>query len=235
LIFSKVNEGLFRRYREADPSLAKIIRNIKDAVKADARLRLERHGAGAWIVVEPAEVSSQPIAPVEVLESYLVAQVTGRTSSHELVGAFVAFVQLHPHYSNGYPITGFAQALRGAYVRAGEATLEGDEEEAPLRSEEVETAIEQVAQQVQAQMHASYVGKGKVCNATFDHYFKTIRDLLVSQYASRGPYLASQFDALQAYIPSLTREAYGQSHRNILEYLIKRTREQLLAHLRYEV
>ena len=35
LVFSKVNQGLFRLYRENDPILARLIRNIKLAVKAD--------------------------------------------------------------------------------------------------------------------------------------------------------------------------------------------------------
>jgi hypothetical protein len=113
--------------------------------------------------------------------------------------------------------------------------LEGDEEEAPLRSEEVETAIEQVAQQVQAQMHASYVGKGKVCNATFEKYFHTVRDILTAQFVRNALPVGSYFDALHVHLPALSRTTYSDDHRNILEYVTKLSRSQLLVYLRAEM
>ena len=103
LIFSKVNEGLFRRYREADPTLAKIIRNIKDAVKADEELTLTRHNGSSWLIVSKNEsdLNNQPIAPVEVLEAHLIAHLCRSASSHELVSSFVGFIKEHPYYRNG--------------------------------------------------------------------------------------------------------------------------------------
>ncbi|MEZ4700698.1 MAG: hypothetical protein R2834_10245 [Rhodothermales bacterium] len=236
LIFSKVNEGLFRRYREADPTLAKIIRNIKDAVKADTRLQLERYNGSAWLIAgdfDASELSGAPIAPVEVLEAHLIAWLCRSASSHELVSSFVEFAAEHPYYCSAYPVTGFAQAIRAAYVHVGETSEEAAAaHEQVLRPEEVEQAIEQATQKVQTVMHDSYVKKGKVCVSTFDTYFHTVRDILTAQFVRDSPPVGSYFDALKTYIPSLSRGSYSQEHRNILEYITKLSRSQLLVYLK---
>ena len=234
LIFSKVNEGLFRRYREADPTLAKIIRNIKDAVKADENLYLARYNGSAWLILgdEGTEMNNLPIAPVEVLEAHLISYLCRSASSHELVSSFVKFIGEQPYYCNGYPVTGFAQAIRAAYVHVGETAVVVEEPDQLLRPEEVEQAIHHATQKVQSVMHESYVKKGKVCLTTFETYFKTVKDILTSQFVRDANPVGSYFDALQNYIPALSRTSYSQEHRNILEYITKLSRSQLLVYLR---
>ena len=234
LIFSKVNEGLFRRYREADPTLAKIIRNIKDAVKADDDLYLTRYNGSSWLVVgrDEPEINNRPIAPVEVIEAHLIAYLCRSASSHELVSSFVGFIKEQPYYCNGYPVTGFAQAIRAAYVHVGETSAGVEEPEQVLRREEVEQAIHHATQKVQKVMHDSYVKKGKVGLNTFETYFQTVRDILTSQFVRDAMPVGSYFDALQNYIPGLSRGSYSQEHRNILEYITKLSRSQLLVYLK---
>ena len=234
LIFSKVNEGLFRRYREADPTLAKIIRNIKDAVKADANLYLTRYNGSAWLILgeEGTEMNNLPIAPVEVLEAHLISYLCRSASSHELVSSFIKFIDEQPYYCNGYPVTGFAQAIRAAYVHVGETATVVEEPDQLLRPEEVEQAIQHATQKVQSVMHESYVKKGKVCLSTFETYFKTVQDILTSQFVRDANPVGSYFDALQTYIPGLSRGSYSSEHRNILEYITKLSRSQLLVYLR---
>ena len=234
LIFSKVNEGLFRRYREADPTLAKIIRNIKDAVKSDERLVLVRFNGNAWLVVGDSEEdrNKQPIAPVEVIEAHLIGQLCQTASSHELVSSFVNFVKREAHYCNAYPITGFAQAIRAAYVHVGESSDPVEENDPLLRPEEVEQAIQHATSKVKTVMHDSYVKKGKVGLNTFETYFQTVRDILTAQFVRDAMPVGSYFDALQVYIPSLSRGSYSQDHRNILEYITKLSRSQLLTYLK---
>ena len=81
-------------------------------------------------------------------------------------------------------------------------------------------------------MHDSYVKKGKVCLNTFETYFQTVRDILTSQFVRDAMPVGSYFDALQNYIPGLSRGSYSQDHRNILEYITKLSRSQLLVYLK---
>ena len=88
LVFSKVNEGLFRNYREEDPNLAKIIRNIKEAVKHKEKVNLMRYRETNWLVYGPedATLNHLPLAPAEVLEAYLFSVVCNTSNVYTAVG-----------------------------------------------------------------------------------------------------------------------------------------------------
>ncbi len=234
LVFSKVNEGLFRRYREADPNLAKIIRNVKNAIKADARLSIERRPNGAYLVVNIAPESAQlPVAPTEIMEAYLIGRLCRSEALHEAVASFVGFAFDHPYYAPEYPLIPFAQALRTAFLHAGQPPSENNRP-APFLSDEVSRAILLVIDGVQDQMHASYVGRGKVEATTYQAYFRAISDVLHAEYVSSADPVASYFDALGKYLPGLPKDTYRQEHRHVMEYLAKMARAQLLDYLQDE-
>lgn len=49
LVFSKVTEQLCRLYRQHDPALAKVLRNLKDVLKCLDQCWIEKIGGIAWI------------------------------------------------------------------------------------------------------------------------------------------------------------------------------------------
>lgn len=238
LIFSKVNEGLFRRYREADPSLAKIIRNLKNAAKSAPGLYVERRKQEMWIIAETddPEQAHLPAAPFEVLEGHLVSHLSNANCDtlRQVTQGFIEFVTQHPYYQNAFPLTSFAQVVRSAFVRIGEVV--GDQEDKEVFvSGQVTRAIDVVASAVEADMHASYVGKGKVDGATYASYFFAVRDILAAQFVNDAEPVDSYLDALEAYVPNLTPEMYRTHHRHILEYLVKISRTRLFAYLKEEM
>ncbi len=243
LVFSKVNEGLFRRYREADPSLAKIIRNLKNAAKSTSGLKVERRKQEMWIIAESddaesddAEQTSLPVAPVEILEAHLISHLSNANCDtlRQVTQGFIEFVTQHTYYNNAFPLTSFAQIVRSAFVRIGEVVGEHEEEEVFVTGQ-VARAIDVVASAVQADMHASYVGKGKVDAATYEAYFFAVQDILASQFVNDAAPVDSYLEALEAYIPHLTNDAYRTHHRHILEYLVKISRNRLFDYLKDEI
>lgn len=231
LVFSKVNESLFRRYREADPVLAKIVRNLKNAVKAREEVSLDRQTGAQWIRVHAgaeAGGGGLPAAPPEVLEAYLVRALRRDDSIQGAVQALVAFTALHPHYAAGYPLTQFAQVVRAALQRLCEP--EETPEAAPFLGGEIDEAIHRATEGVALGMHASYVGRGKVDPQTFGTYFCAIRDILRAEFVSASRPVASYFEALQHYYPELSKGDYRSDHRHIVEYLTKLARARLVEH-----
>lgn len=239
LVFSKVNESLFRLYHETDPNLAKIIRNVKDAAKADPRFHLARHHRKQWLVVFPDEalissdavqeaITSRPMAPQELLETYFSSHFGQNDRVRELTGLFAAFVQAYPHYANAYPVTGFAQAMRASFVRTHEALH--TENESVFHAFEITNAIQVVTDDLEAAKRPSYVGRGKVSDVLFTTYFDTIRDIIAGQYRDDLE-MESYYTALQKYLPELSEDDYRSFHRNILEYLAKLARTNFLLYL----
>ena len=234
LVFSKVNDGLFQRYRGIDASLAKIIRNIKNAVKANPDLSLVRHKRELWLIAgaEGTALTPQPTAPNEILEAFLASQLSGSDELRAVVGTLTHFTENHSFYANGYPLTAFAQALRAAYVCVGEASV--PEEETGFPAYEVQQAIYFTTRSVKNDMHSSYVAKGKVNAPVFEAYFSAVCDILNAQFISDAPPVESYFDALRSYMPGLSKLYYRQEHRYRLEYLAKLSRGRLLHYLKDE-
>jgi hypothetical protein len=233
LIFSKVNEGLFRRYREADASLAKIIRNVKNAVRTVSGIWLIKREGNLWLVAgQDRSIEALPLAPPELLESFLIMSVSDSPQVNRAVSAFRDFVAVHPGYSNGYPLTMFSQALRAAFWRLGLADEhDSHRDEETFLPKEVERAISVATGEVKANMYKSYVEKGKVDAHTFDAYFRAVEDILAAQFVSGARPVTSYYVALQGYLPGLGKNSYHVAHRNIVEYLTKLARAHLIRYL----
>lgn len=228
LVFSKVNDGFFRRHREADPNLARIIRNVKLAVRSHATLRLKRHLGDRWLfTVTKGDASTDlPKAPPSVLKNYLVTWMNGTSNIPHTVEALCAFADDHPDYMPGYPLTQFAQLVQTAFVHLHPETngTESTNVMAELNREDTLAVIKQVVQTVKKDMYDSYVGRGKVSEETFKAYFFAIENLLVSRYVEPNREEPSFYEALQDHLPDLEHDAYRSEHRHRFEYLVKKMR-----------
>lgn len=236
LVFSKVNENLFRRYHETDTNLSKIIRNLKDAAKVDDRLDIAKHKGEKWIVVSvEADASNEdrlfgPLAPIEILESFFTSELHEHPLVRDLARRLVAFVDHYPQYANGYPIVAAALALRSAYVRT-EAVGDDESITTPSRSTmDIEDAIGDVTQAVFSEKKASYVGRGKVDETVYNAYNQTVEDILSAQLLPDVAVHSYQ-DILARNLKDLDDDEYQDNHRNILEYLAKVARQELYEYL----
>ncbi len=231
LVFSKVNEGLFRNYREEDPNLAKIIRNIKEAVKHNEQVNQQRIRETSWLVVGPenAGLNNLPLAPAEILESHFFSVICNTSNVYRAVDAFTAFINAHPYYRNGYPVSAFAQVLRSSYMNREVSETEAPEQHyEPL---EVENAIQRSITFVRKTLYDSYVRRGKLSLALFDNYCTAVYKSLKSTFTLHPEATDSQFEALRTLIPDLSKDVYMNQHRNILQYLFKLSRTHMIAFL----
>lgn len=232
LVFSKVNEGLFRRHRGHDPELARIIRNVKNAVKASEGMALMRRGKELWMVVgDPAGLGQKPPMAFETLEAHLTPVLREATHMPEVVASFQELVQTLAGCDAGYPVSRFAMAVRAAAARLA-AAPEPDGNGRTPSSEMVERAIAQSIDEMREAMLETYVASGKMDAQLFEQYVHAARDVLGAQFCSTAPPVASYYDALSARISNLSKEDYRAHHRHVLEYLVKMSRTRLVACLR---
>lgn len=245
LVFSKVNENLFRRYHEVDGNLSRVIRNVKDGIKVLPRARMIHRGGQPWIVVVPADakdrkgakkVASDPrlqkaLPPSEALESYFTSCLCHVRQVRDLTAMYADFVDAHQQYSSGYPLVPFAEIIRSAFLRTEEAAYSEEDDQPVFAREEIEEAIAHVTKEVMAEKRASYVGRGKVDEKTYEAYFETVSFALTSQYV-RDLDSASFYSLLSRCMPGLTEDEYMENHRNILEYIVKLVRGKLIDYLK---
>ena len=73
----------------------------------------------------------------------------------------------------------------------------------------------------------SYIRKGKVTHEELDHYMSAAKDV-VRDYFTDGKTEFSQYEYSKSYMPSLEYEEFREDNRQILEYLVKLIRTQLV-------
>lgn len=230
IVFGKVSERLFRSYKENDPNLGKVIRNIKDAVTASSQCRLERIGGRLWIIfgADAPLDGDKPVAPSDVFESYVTSALGKLGQTGEAISALEAFLEYHPHYRNGYPVSALAKIVRSSFIRLGAAledeSVPGDDS---FTDGEVKDAIEVAIKSVRDKTFSTYVATSKVDPPTFEVYIRTVSDVLASEFVHGTSSQNSHFDIMAVYEPSLSKTDYRRRHRNRVEYMVKLARTNM--------
>ena len=231
LIFSKVNEGLFRSYRAEDPNLARIIRNIKEAIKRNDRFTLNREREVQWIVFgENATPDSRlPLAPAEILEAFLTSLLCNTSNTYTAVYAFEEFLSLHPYYRNAFPLSEYARILRSCFKNR--EIPEETTQEINVSLLDLDNALRKTITHIRSKLQETYVRKGKLSVGMFETYISALQKILASHFGVPNEAVTSQYDALATLIPGLSRDSFQNEHRNVMQYLFKVSRTRMIGYL----
>jgi len=236
LIFSQVNQAIYRNYREADPSLGKILRNLKNAA-ADSPLFTLTHCCGeSWLSLHEADDDSSllPVMPPEFMEAHLMAAVRGEPDMKQVLSVLSGILSAQREYRPGFPLTGLALIIRSTFVKL-HAVLEQESNcHDHFASEEIQQMISKSLAITKTKMFASYVGKHKTGAAIYETYFLAMHDWLGAEFVDNDGYGRSYHDYLRRHLPEMTRADYQQHHRCQFEYLAKLAREEFIHQLKQE-
>jgi hypothetical protein len=107
----------------------------------------------------------------------------------------------------------------------------GDSPETPMQSSDLGRLISECCDSVDREMKEKYVGKGKVCQETFNRYIAALEEYFRGQclpvLAGGSAGAVTYYEALRNAIPALTKEAYANDHRPTFEYLGKLVKQHL--------
>jgi hypothetical protein len=231
IVFSKVHQQLTRLYKDHDPSLEKVLRNLRNAIKNGTTLQEERRGAELW-VRSVSELPDQRLLP-EMPWSFLEGELTGclheGTSLRDIVSQVARVFENQGTYRRSVPLTSLAMLLRTAYSRMNPHTDSTDPGEAGrMRKEEVDALIASALTAVEEKKRRTYVGKGKIEPAIFEAYVGAVRNILQAEFLENDGNEESYHTHLRTQLPGLTAEEYRTEHRCHLEYLAKLVREEFL-------
>ncbi len=236
LIFSMVNEELFRNYHEHDPSLSRLIRNIKIALKSSQALVPIVRGNETWIQLLSSNHRSEvlPILPPEIVEARLLAHVRQRHDFRHILEFFAEILREQDLYQKQYPLVGTAVIIRSMMAKSSWLSETASEEHEDISKEEIGDFIESSIKKTRSAVCATYVGRGKLSEEMFGMYFDCIDEILRTEYIADDGVNLSFFDAIRRRIPSLNYGEYRKHHRVYLEYLAKLTRVKFLESVKRE-
>ena len=237
LVFSKVNEGLFRLYKENDRSLSNTIRNLKNSLRFSRTLFPVVKNNETWIQLAEQEPSTEsaPLLPSELIEAQMLSESGHRRSLRGLLDIFAAILREQDGYQKQYPLVGLALIVRSVNVRTSAVPEEANEEDMPFTCDEVKRFVASSLRRTKDTLHPSYVEKGKLDQRTFDLYFECVSDILNAEYVSDDGIDLTYYETLRKRIAKLSESQYRKQHRVYLEYLAKLTRRNFLNLMRREL
>lgn len=220
LVFSKVNHGIYRLYTEYDPSLAKILRNIKLAVQSLGQFsETDRFGEPCLFpsLCDALEHCS-PFDPHD-LECRFSPCVTGNEHIPELLSKFSLFLREQDEYCRIVPLVSVGLLFRSLYASKRQDLDPDQSLQEGLAAADVTAAIREASLKARKSLERKYSVKvGPEALAAYQQAVELeVRRKLLGSDSGDG----SLYEQMKELLPGLTKETYARLHRNRVEYLLK--------------
>ena len=235
LVFSCVNRGLFRLYQSFDPSLGKIIRNIKLALKNHPVVELKEYFKDKVIVPKGLDISRDhlPEAVPELISSELCEKVSPTASLFEMLGLIGEVLSQLDHNRKSISLTDTALIIRSIHTSYNETTSDDDYPDTII-NHEIRAIIEEVLKKIEKVVNRSYVEKLKLTAKEGKIFLAVIGEILVMNFSTEPQKIISYQAIFKKNLPSLTKEIYNANFRTKLEYLTKLAKEKMCEKLKKE-
>lgn len=229
LVFINVHKTIIRLYSETDPTLSKILRNLKLGIeKTDVFEETVRFGETVLIIKNADPLLGRPSMGSDDLQRAISSVVNVHDTIPAILLKLRALLAEQEHYQRVVPLFQLATTIKSVYVVGWETeqivvpTVEGE-----IDSQRVREMIAQMCREQEVELRHSYVETQKISEATLHAYVQTIESILKEEYLDAGAATRSYYDHLAEYAPTVTHAEYRKYHRTMLEYLTKKTRMRL--------
>lgn len=235
LVFSKVNDHIFGTYRNYDPSLSKIIRNIKRVLNQNCIEELEVSSDGTFVCLK-TEKSDGIEIPVEVLLMKFSARFKEVSSTVEALQQLrIVFEVMGDEYTCRIHLTAFALILREFYTALQDEEVSSFEPvDRSYLNGELKSIIDNTVEQTKKELYSSYVPKNKIKVGDFSGYFMAVQQIIESEFSETKYSGYSFYDHFASFFNTINKEEYRNTHRKFLEYFVKLTKQNLLNYLKKE-
>lgn len=217
LISSAVSDAIFRHYRSADPSLAKIIRNVKRGVALRPALELtNRMGSTVLILRSERRRMGEPYT-VESLSAKLMPYLRERQNITHALAVLETVLKSEKDCAANVRLSSFALSVRQCCVALNESTEEHPAPELFDASEIEQLLEESIAESLQSRRDF-YVSRGKYTEETFEALVDAVRSRLRAGICSDEVEGLTNYEAFQTAFPAISQQDYRSEYRNVFEY-----------------
>ena len=232
LIFGKINNNIVRLYSEADPSLGKILRNLKIALDRSTLFE-ERVRFGDVCLVPRA---SDPLFHLPPLQFDSLRQEFSRIvrvhdNVPEMLKKLHAVLVGQEEFQRAVSVVSTGVLFKETYTLGWETDQEAIVHEEKTDSAHLVKIVEDVCLKLRTDLYPKYVEKGKCSNEVFGKYIEAVRSIPKSPLTDQEHEDSTFYQHLCGQMPGLTKEEYQRDHRTIIEYLTRVGKERLKTQL----
>lgn len=232
IIVTKIDDNIFRSNGEKDPSLKKIIRNLKNAVQKtafDKKVTVEN----GYITMEDGSEDQDglPASPSEILEIQLCHRIRASMQIPEVLQEVVNILEQFQCCQKKISLVALAISIRKAYVHIRDKEDEidrGSQPEENLYYQLMEERIERETERIKIGLGEKYIKKQVLTPRQLSLFILAAKEIVRSEFIEKHVQ-TNHFECINQYYPNLEYEEYRKTYRSVLEYLVKKIRGQIIA------
>lgn len=229
LVFSKVNQGLFRLYRENDPVLAKLIRNIKLAVKGDPSFKQLDLLGQVYIFTCPEHERNDhlPEYPLDEMERELIPRLDPKCRIPNSVSVLLDVLNNQDGYRKFYSIIDIAVLLKRVLARLESVEDQVQDLDDGLLRAEINQVLTESCLIMKERLYRKYVLTQKLTDETFGRYWLALEKMVYHIFVLNDGSGASYAELLEEYFGNLDASTYRLVHRTHFEYMARVLRKHI--------
>jgi hypothetical protein len=237
IVSSRVQQGLFHIYEETDPSLGKILRNIKHSIHQLQNYdQFERFGETHIAPIHGEIAGHLPVIDLQTLVQEFSPYVNGSESIPQLLAKLSLFLSEQNAYRRSIPLLTVAIAFRTFYAKDLSTDFPSAYKfEDNLDIDDAVSVITESCERIKQKMKSTYLDKNKISEELYKIYFEVAQINVNFVLLNANGEDTSLFGALKNIFPQLTPKEYAQNHKNTLEYLTRLCKEEAIMHLRKDI
>lgn len=233
LVFTKLHDGIFALYRENDPVLSKILRNIKGAIRRNNSLEVTQSlGLSMIACLSLEERFHLQEVRLETVERYFGDTVRDVTSIGDYLRAFQQMLMQEKDIRPSFPLIDFCVAIkRHMMLHKIPFTIVLASDESLFQHDAI-VLIEDAVAHVRIRLHERYVKKKKLTEAHFASYMEAISSMVYDTFVLSDGSEKKYGEYLQQQLPSVSYDEYRLHHRKQFEYMAKLIKKEVRERLR---
>lgn len=229
LVFTKVDDNIFRAVGEKDPSLRKIIRNLKLAIRDRECEMCVCYRDGMICVDTKSDPHLHPM-PSEFLQMKLCKRLDDRKQIPDILTEVIDILLDQSEYRKEISLVKLAKIIRETFVHIH--GVEDHDITFPKAAHEIlngefESFLEKSAKRIISENGTKYIDKGKLTERELYFYIYAAKDIVRDHFIN-GKTEYSQFEYLKQHMPELEYEEFRSQNRQVVEYLVKLIRSDLV-------
>ncbi|XWN37858.1 MAG: hypothetical protein ROO71_02800 [Balneola sp.] len=234
LVFSKVNEELFNYYKAFDPSLSKIIRNIKRVLRED-EISLLKYNPDTNLIFYSKLDAGKPIIPSDLLELKLSKTFKTTLSTKLILIKVGEIFKTHSHYAGSIKVNVLAEVVRNLHQFYNEETeYYNFSEHQDIHNSEIENMVTKAVKITKLDLYPSYVAGSKMSSEDFSKYFMITERILKGDYIFGKGNGKTYFEHFADIEENISKKEYRDQHRQYVEYFVKKSRHYFINQLKKE-
>jgi len=229
LVFTKVDDNIFKHIGENDPSLKKIIRNIKLAVRSNDFEQPVSCNNG-FLVIDNNKKGFLPVMPSDIMQIHLCSRVREKMQIPDIVAEVIDILMHQDQYQKKFSFIGLSLIFREIYVHFNQDMFTNETEPAVdenLMNDEFDEFLDKSVNSIKTRIGYRYVESNKIPLNLLNAYMQAAHNI-VKEYYGNNDENGTQFDYLKEEMPGLCYVDFREKHRQILEYLVKQIRADLV-------